>query len=89
MMLYKRQEGPGLLTKMVIHFSYIISGVLQCYIYIYILKSRQCNNLLKINSLLDWFGLFWFGFMAHQPLEVITAKSILKNINSSISNNSV
>ena len=36
-----------------------------------------------------WFGLVWFGFMVHQPLSVIIAKSIFIHSNSSISNNSV
>ena len=34
-------------------------------------------------------GLIWFGFMAHQPLKVINAKSIFIHINSFISNNLV
>ena len=34
-------------------------------------------------------GLVWFGFMTHQPLRVVDAKSTFKHINSFIPNNSV
>ena len=48
--------------------------------FIGILENIICIRLKYLIS------YYWFGFIAHQPLMVINAKSIFKHINSSISN---
>ena len=47
------------------------------------------SSCLQFTLFFHWFGLVWFGFMVHQPLLFINAKSNLIQINSSISSNSV